>query len=165
MTYFCLRWKIVPFYLIPYEILLVFAWLYVSIIKALDFICWIVEVVSDDRWLCDAHHHIIVLSPQNLELQFKTKDSKWVPTAGIARGLFENLFEVELIHPFSCPYRYNSLWRETWFVSFTKNSLATLLSCINMLSYFLPLVWFLYSAEWYWSKIIRLSGQGKRVLI
>jgi len=34
--------------MISYEILLMFAWLHVRVIKALDFLCWVVEAVSDE---------------------------------------------------------------------------------------------------------------------
>jgi len=89
--------------MIIYEILLLFAWLYVSVIKTLDFPCCIVETVSGDgRWF-DARCRIILPSHPNLDPLFETKESRWVPTLGIVRGRFENLFEVESIRPFSVP--------------------------------------------------------------
>ena len=73
-------------------------------------------------------------------------ESRWVPTPGIVRGLFENLFKVKSIYPFDCSYQYDSLRKETWFVSFPKSPLLALLNCIIaiILSYFLLPFWFLY---------------------
>ena len=50
---------------------------------------------------------------------------------------------------------------------FSLNSLAALFNCIIAIIfipyYFLLLLWFLYSTEWYWSYIIRLSKPEKKV--